>query len=99
MLVVVGSTRCQINQPVRKGYARRGTICAPPFKCHYNGSVCEIQAEQGDKSWRGREGGETCAARFRGDFDAAIRLLIHRVGSAVESKMIVKWFRRTKFED
>lgn len=55
--VVVGSTQCQINQPVRKGYARRGTICAAPFKCHYNGSVCEIQAEQGDKSWvegRGR---------------------------------------------
>lgn len=47
----------------------------------------------------GERGGETCAARFRGDFDAAIRLLIHRVGSAVESKMIVKWFRRTKFED
>lgn len=54
---------------------------------------------EGEGEEGGERGGETCAARFRGDFDAAIRLLIHRVGSAVESKMIVKWFRRTKFED
>lgn len=81
---------------VQSAHRRLNVIIMAPF-VKYRRNRATSRGGGGGRG--GREGGETCAARFRGDFDAAIRLLIHRVGSAVESKMIVKWFRRTKFED